>query len=365
MCCGAKYCRFVSARGEGLCLKQDKSSFNRASENLMQAPPLISLRAILAGRLGWLRHVAQLGVLITFAAAFVVFSLLRPSTFPTLDNMRIVLNTSAEAIVVAVAVTVPLVMNDFDLSFGSMMGLANGLVVVLMAKNGMPPGLAVPAVLVVGACAGLINGVAIAYLGGSSFIITLAMGSVLGGAEIAATNQETIFKGIPSSIKAFGTSGWEGLRSPFFMAVGLTLLLWFLMEATVLGRHMYAIGGSPETARLGGVNVRGTRTLGLIICAMMATIAGMLLVTTSAASYPAAGAPYLLPAFAGAFLGSTVFRKPQFSVPGAAIAVVLLEMIAAGLIQLNVARWSIDVMYGIVLIVAVLFAGFGRRLFQR
>lgn len=335
----------------------------------MQRPSLLTLRrAAKKGVVTSLRQfglVGQWGVLITFVTAFVVFSLLRPSTFPTFDNIRIILNTSAVPIMVAVGVTVPLVMADFDLSFSSMLGLANGLVVVLMAQNGVPPGLAVAIVLVVGIAAGLMNGVAIAYLGGSSFIITLAMSSILSGAEIAATDQRTIIQGIPSSFINLGQADWQAVRVPFFAAAGLTGILWFLMERTVLGRHMYAVGGSPEAARLAGVNVRATRTVGLIICALMATMGGMFLVSTSAASYPLAGRPYLLPAFAGTFLGATVFRKPQFSVPGAAIAVVLLQMVAAGLIQLNQPRWSIDVMHGTVLIVAVLFAGFGRRLFQR
>jgi len=60
-----------------------------------------------------------------------------------------------------------------------------------------------------------------------------------------------------------------------------------------------------------------------------------------------------------------VFRKPQFSVVGSVVAVVLLEMVAVGLIQLNQPRWAINVMNGIVLIVAVLFSGIGRRMLSR
>ena len=318
-----------------------------------------------AGGLGWLAIAGQFGVLITFGIVLIVFSLLRPDTFPTLENARIILNTAAVPMIVAIGLTVTLVMNDFDLSIGGMIGLAGGLAVVLMAEHGVSPVLAVPIVLVAGIGVGLMNGVAIAYLGASSFIITLAMASVLTGAEFSATGQHTIFVGIPASFVGLGQDDWQGLRIPFIAALVLTALLWFLLEATVLGRYMYAIGGSPETARLAGGNVRATRTIGFIISALAATIGGMFLAASSSASYPQAGTPFLLPAFAGAFLGSTVFRKPQFSVVGSVVAVVLLEMVAVGLIQLNQPRWAINVMNGIVLIVAVLFSGIGRRMLSR
>ncbi|KKK78118.1 hypothetical protein LCGC14_2846790, partial [marine sediment metagenome] len=205
--------------------------------------------------------------------------LLRPDTFPTLENARIILNTAAVPMIVAIGLTVTLVMNDFDLSIGGMIGLAGGLAVVLMAEHGVSPVLAVPIVLVAGIGVGLMNGVAIAYLGASSFIITLAMASVLTGAEFSATGQHTIFVGIPASFVGLGQDDWQGLRIPFIAALVLTALLWFLLEATVLGRYMYAIGGSPETARLAGVNVRATRTIGFIISALAATIGGMFLVS--------------------------------------------------------------------------------------
>jgi len=307
-----------------------------------------------AGGLGWLAIAGQFGVLITFGIVLIVFSLLRPDTFPTLENARIILNTAAVPMIVAIGLTVTLVMNDFDLSIGGMIGLAGGLAVVLMAEHGVSPVLAVPIVLVAGIGVGLMNGVAIAYLGASSFIITLAMASVLTGAEFSATGQHTIFVGIPASFVGLGQDDWQGLRIPFIAALVLTALLWFLLEATVLGRYMYAIGGSPETARLAGGYVRANRTNGFLIFALAATICGMFPAASSSAAPPP-----------GAFLGSTVFRKPQFSVVGSVVAVVLLEMVAVGLIQLNQPRWAINVMNGIVLIVAVLFSGIGRRMLSR
>ena len=100
----------------------------------------------------------------------------------------------------AVGLTVVLVMQDFDLSFGAMIGLAGGAVTTFIVTNHMGWALAIVLALLMGAAAGLANGFMVSYLGGNSFIITLAMGTVLTGVEFALTHQDDDLLRLPRDL---------------------------------------------------------------------------------------------------------------------------------------------------------------------
>src|SRR4051794_17818380 len=148
---------------------------------------------------------ALLGALLVTIA---IFGALRPDSFLTLENLKSTLNTAAPLLVVALGLTVVLVMQDFDLSVAGMMGLGGAVAVVLMGQHGVPWQLAIVLALCVGVLGGLLNAFLIAYLGGSAFIITLAMSTVFVGLEFAVTGQKTIFDGIPDGFANFAQSRW-------------------------------------------------------------------------------------------------------------------------------------------------------------
>lgn len=314
-----------------------------------------------AARLPGAALAASYGVLITFAAVFVFFSIAKPGVFFSGQNMANILNSAAIPALIAVGLTVPLIVGDFDLSVGSAASLGGALTIVLMAQHGAPPLIAVLAALGVGLLVGVINGVVIAVQGASSFIITLAMGSVLTGMEYLLTDQQTIVLGIPESFTDFGTSGVGGVQTPVFVTLGIALALAFALGHTPFGRYVRAVGANRTSATFLGLPVRRLRVTALVISAVCAVLAGVFIVSVAGNSFPNAGAPHLLPAFAAAFLGSTLLPSRQFSLIGAWIAAWLLEMVATGLVMLNLQSWTINVFNGVVLIVAIVAALHGRR----
>jgi ribose transport system permease protein len=305
--------------------------------------------------------VARYGLLVAFAAMIIAFSLAKPDSFPTWDNTRSILTAAAPALIVAAGLTVPLVMQDFDLSFGSMIGLAGGAAVVLMSDNNWAWPAALIIALALGLGAGLANGVLISYLGGSSFIITLAMGTVLVGVEYVFTDQKTIFSGVSQGYVDIGQGEFLGLNNQVWIAAGIAIVLWVLLDKSELGRYMYAIGGNPEAARLSGVRIRRIRLTGFVIVALSAAIAGILLTSQAASSVPNTGVPYLLPAFAAVFLGSAVFRPGEFNIPGTVVGVLFLGVIQTGLTMLQLETFVINLVQGAILIVAVLVSQLGQR----
>ena len=306
--------------------------------------------------------VARYGLLIAFAVMILAFSLAKPDSFPTWANAESILTAAAPALIVAAGLTVPLVMQDFDLSFGSMIGLAGGAAVVMMVDNDAAWPVAILVALALGLGAGVANGYLIAFLGGSSFIITLAMGTVLTGLEFMFTDQKTIFAGVAEGYVEIGQGdSILGLNNQIWIAAVIAIVLWVVLDQSELGRYMYAIGGNPEAARLSGVRIRQIRLVGFVIVALAATIVGILLTAQAASSVPNTGVPYLLPAFAAVFLGSAVFRPGEFNIPGTVVGVLFLGVIQTGLTMLQLETFVINLVQGAILIVAVLVSRLGQR----
>jgi len=316
-------------------------------------------RRAMVGRLN--STLARYGLLAAFAVMVIVFSLAKPDAFPTTANLKSILTAAAPALILAAGLTVPLVMQDFDLSFGAMIGLAGGAAVVLQSQHEWAWALAALVALALGLAAGLANGVLIAYLGGSSFIITLAMGTVLIGLEYVFTDQKTIFSGVSQGYVDIGQGTLLGLNHQIWIAGAIALLLWVVLDQSELGRYMYAIGGNPEAARLAGVRIRRIRVTGFVIVAVCAAIVGILLTAQAASSVPNTGTPYLLPAFAAVFLGSAVFRPGEFNIPGTVVGVLFLGVIQTGLTMLQLETFVINLVQGGILIVAVLVSQLGQR----
>jgi ribose transport system permease protein len=301
------------------------------------------------------------GLLIFFGATILAFSLLRPHTFPTGENAEAILTLAAPSLIMAVGLTVVLVMQDFDLSFGAMIGLSGGAITTFVATDHIGFVLAIVLVLLIGVAAGLANGFMVSYLGGNSFIITLAMGTVLTGVEFALTHQNTIYSGFPPSFLKIAQGTFLGFNNQIWIALVIAVATWVLLDRTELGRYMYAIGGNQEAARLSGIRVRPFRVIGFIIVGLAASAGGILLISVSSSYSPNGGTSYLLPAFAAVFLGAAVFRPGEFNVPGTVIGVLFLGVIQTGLIMLNFETYVINLVQGGILIAAVLISRLGAK----
>ncbi len=304
---------------------------------------------------------ARGGVLIAFGLMILGFSLARPNTFPTWLDAKAIVTASAPEMIVALGLTVVLVMRDFDLSIGSMVGLADGAAVSVMTQHHVAWPLAVLVGLGLGIAAGLFTGFLVAILGGNSFIMTLGMATILTGVEYAFTGQATIFQGFARGFVKIGAGSWLGLSNQVWIAIVIALILWVLLDATEVGRFMYAIGGNEEAARLSGIRTRTLRITGFVIVAFAAAIVGILLASAGAGYTPNPGQYLLLPAYAGAFLGAACFRPGEFNVPGTVVGVLFLGTIATGLTLLNLQTYLINLVQGAILIVAVLISTVATR----
>lgn len=310
----------------------------------------------------WVALIGRGGVLIALLLVIAAFGIARPESFLTPDNFTAILQQAAAPAILAIGLTVPLALGEFDLSIGSMVGLGGASAVALITLDGVAWPAAVLLALLIGLAAGVVNGVFIAYLGASSFVQTLAMGVILLGVEYLFTKQQTLYSGIPAGYKALGQStALGGVNIQVWLALVIAVLVWLFLDQTETGRRIYAVGGNPDAARFAGVSVKRLKVVGLVIVALAATITGILMTAQGGSSSPNAGVPFLLPAYAAAFLGSATFRPGTFNVPGTVVAVLFLGVIQTGLQMLQIPTAWINIIQGVVLIAAMLISRLERK----
>lgn len=312
---------------------------------------------------GVLRIAQTYGTLACFAGLIVLFWLLLPETFMTGRNIINILQQMSMLAVVAFAMTIVMAMGDFDLSVGSMASLAGIVAAVAFRETGaVVPGVA--AALLVGIAGGILNGALVSYLGILPFVATLGTLTIFSGLAFLLSGGKTIFGGdIPASFSGFArggmplwTSGDHALLLPnLTIAAGLILCVtWFVLEKLAFGRHLYAMGGSAEAARLAGVRVRLVRLSAFAISGLGAAIAGLMYASRVASANPTQGAGLMLDAIAAVFLGMTIARHGEPRVINTLVGVLILGVLNNGLTQLSVDSYIRDILVGTIIIAAVI-----------
>jgi ribose transport system permease protein len=284
----------------------------------------------------------------------VVFSLLS-SQFLNLATFHVIASTQSTAGIIAIALLVPMVCEQFDLSVGANANLTGLLAVILQVQEHWS---VLPAILVsigVGFLVGIVNGFIVVVLKVNSFIATLGISSILDALVILFTGNTT--PPSPSSPAWSNLTQVQlgGFEVVFFYLIALALLVWWLLELTPVGRYLHAIGGNKEAARLAGVRVNRWSWLSLILAGGIAGFAGILYTSLTGPSFTF-GAALLLPGFAAVFLGSTQISPGRFNVWGTLIAIFVLAIGVQGLELLSGATWLSPLFNGIALIAAVALA---------
>lgn len=316
-------------------------------------------RAVSTSRSAWRRRgstfLYRYAIVLVLVLMVVVFSVLRPATFFTMGNLTTIANSEAVLLILALGLTLPLAVGEFDLSVAAGLGFGAVLTGYLAGTRHWPLLATVAVVLLVGVVVGLINGLFVVHFGVNAFIVTLGTGTVLTGLTLAVSGGQ-ILNGIPDTLVSFTTHTVFGFAVPVYLALLLALLLWYVYEHTPLGRYLTFVGIGREVARLAGLPVNALRWGAFVVASFIGAGCGLLASGQLGAADPSAGAAYLLPAFAAAFLGTTTIRPGRFNSWGTVVALALLVTGVTGLQLLGAASWVEQVFNGGALVLAVTFA---------
>ena len=304
----------------------------------------------------------RIGAVYVWLGIIVLFSIWVPETFPNLATAKQILNANAITALAALSITIPLAARVFDLSFAFVMTLTGVAVAHLIAKDGVPLVPAIALALAVGVGVGVINAVVVVVMRIDSFIGTLATGSLIAALITMVTNEVPITDAkLGAAFAKIGQTSIGGITLGVVYCAVVAVAIWYLLEHTATGRRLYATGFNPDAARLAGVRVDRLRFLSLVASGGLAGATGIILASTLGSGSPTAGTPYLLPAFAAAFLGATQLKHGRFNAGGTIIAVLLLGTGVTGLALANAPQWAGDMFVGVVLIAALALTGLQRR----
>jgi ribose/xylose/arabinose/galactoside ABC-type transport system permease subunit len=292
-----------------------------------------------------------LGLLIA-VLAMVTAVMGRPSYLSAVNMTNIVYQSSAIAIM-GVAMTVVLITGNFDLSVASVAALAAAVHIGTVDTLGFIPALAVA--LAASGAVGLLNGVMVQLVGINAFIVTLGTLTAVRGLVLIVTNGRSLMVEDPTSLAtmtAFESGRLGTIPYPVLYMAVFTLVVWFVLNFTVFGRRVYAVGGNAEAARLSGINVRAYKLGAFVLSSLAAGFAGVLFGCRFGAINPTALQGDELTVIAAAILGGTSLFGGAGSVVKTLAGALLLFTLTNGFNILNLGANYQGLIEGTVLVVA-------------
>lgn len=292
----------------------------------------------------------RVGILMVLILLIVLMSIFAPN-FNRVDNLLNIARSISVNAILAAGLTFVILTGGIDLSVGSIVAVS-GVVAVIAAIAGVPAPVAVVIGMAVGGACGLVNGVLTAYLALAPFIVTLGTMTFLRGLAYTITNGQPIVSS-DLNFKDLGNGYLLGIPVPVIAMVAVFLVAWFVLERTRYGRHVYAVGGNAQAARLAGVQVNRIILSVYVVAGICAGLAGVIFAARVISAQPTAGTGYELDAIAAVVLGGTSLVGGRGRIVGTLIGAVILGVLTTGLILLNVQFFTQLLIKGVVIILAV------------
>jgi ribose transport system permease protein len=292
------------------------------------------------------------GTAAAFALICLVLTFIAPD-FATVGNVLNVLLAASTLTIVACGLTVALIAGEIDLSVGSVEALTGSVAAVMIVTYGVPWPLAIIGGIFTGAVVGLVNGVFAARFSVPSFVSSLAMLSIAGGAASLLTNGTSVF-GLGPQFATIGTGRVASIPVPVIIAAVVAIVLSLVLRRTSFGLDVYAVGGNAEAARLSGVNVASVRTRVLIMSGALAGLAGLIIASRLDSGSGTVGTQDLMAAIAAVVIGGTSLNGGVGSIGGSVIGALLIATIQNGLVLLDITAFWQQVAIGSLILIAAL-----------
>ena len=326
------------------------------------SPPAVEGPPAAAPKLGiqrdglW-RNVGLLGVLV---ALFAIGAGIRPDLYSDPDwvvnNMLVILTQAAAVGVITIGMTFVIIGGGIDLSVGALIALS-GVWATTVATQSYGPGGMIFCALAVGAVAGSINGLLVAYGRLVPFIATLAMLVAARGLAAQISGKQTQVSR-DQFINGLATTRIAGVPMLVVIFVVAGILGWILLNRTTFGRRTVAIGGNAEAARLAGINVKRHTLLLYALSGLCCGVAAIMLTSLATSSQAAAAELYELDAIAAAIIGGTLLTGGRGTIVGSMFGVIVFSAITNLFAIANLPTEVQNMVKGGIIVLAVLIQQF-------
>ncbi len=295
---------------------------------------------------------------IALISVFVIFSVVNGRFLTSLNIHGIVVSAAISAIA-GLGMTLIISMRALDLSVGSIMGFCAIIAAELLARD-IPLALVVIIGLAAGCGLGLLNGLLIILLRLPSFIATLATLSMILGGELLITEGETVTIHDDIFSKLVIGKIWGYVPAAAVIAAIMFAVVWLVFQRTPFGRHVAAIGGDLRAAMGAGINVNAVTLGAFSLMGLCAALSGLMAAAELQNADSTIGVGAELTAIAVVVVGGTSLTGGRGNLFGTVCASVLLAAIKAGLNVANVSSRYEDLVFGGILIIALMVDGLRR-----
>ena len=313
------------------------------------------------------------GILIVIALMCIALWALQPDVFFSWRNITNIFKQTAANGMLSIGMFVVILTAGIDLSVGSVLALGMMTLAVSNAA-GVPWPIVLLLSPLMGMIAGFINGIGITKLRmPHPFIMTLGMLFMARGLANLISGGVP-YSGLPDPVRFLGSARiylgeFDGTRINlpvvFLFTILVYVIFWVLLQHTVFGRRVYAIGGNPDAARVSGINVDRMLIVVYTICGLMAGIAGLIMAGRTNSGFPNAGNGMELEAIAAVIIGGASFFGGRGQVLGIFGGVLIMGLIRNGLNLNDVSTFWQQILIGAIIVLAVFIDVLRRDLGRR
>lgn len=280
----------------------------------------------------------------------VAIALVVPATFQNFGSIHLMLYLAVPLGLLSLAEGIALLSGHFDLSIGAIAGFSAMLTAVMYTQWGLISGpiVGVAVILLAGSLIGFINGVMISKLGMNPFLQTLAFFIIFHGAK-TSLSQVTV-SGLPEGYLFLG----DNVNVAIAVLIAAFVVMELMTKYTDLGQAIYGLGSNKESARAVGINVDRVVIIVFTISGLLSGLAGLMLTGYLGVVSPDIGSGSVFPAFTAAVIGGISLFGGRGDIRGVLGGVLLLGLLQTALNVSNVAAPQIEMINGIVLLLAIL-----------
>jgi len=298
----------------------------------------------------------EAGIGLALLLLCVVFAVAAPR-FASATNITNILTQISINTVISVGMTFTILLGGIDLSVGSVLALATIIAGKIITNPSFSVGtavfLAVLGSMAVTMTCGLFNGFVSERWKIHPFITTLGMLNIARGAALQVSQSRTIFN-FPEAFNVFGSLSFFGIPYIFIIAVVVVFVGRFILNRTVFGRMIYAIGNNEEAVRLSGHTPSFYKVLAYVLCGATVGLAAIMYMLRLNISSPILGVGFELKAIAAVVIGGTSMSGGKGSMVGTFLGACIIGVLDNGLILIGMGDFVRQIVTGLIIVVAVI-----------
>lgn len=298
--------------------------------------------------------IKRYAIYLVLVALIVIFSI-ASKQFLTVSNIINILRQGSMLGIASVGMIFVMIIGGIDLSVGSAVTFVNIVVAYFMVNSGMNPFLAAVAGIAIATLIGFANGWVVANIHIPPLIVTLATQIIFEGWAYIIAGGLPIF-GFPKSFATLGQGYIAGkVPLPVVVMVICMIIGAFILNKTVFGRHVYAVGSNAEASELSGIRVKYITYVAYSLCGFFAGLSGVVLLSRTNSGQVTAGKGFEFDVISALVLGGVSVNGGAGSISCAVAGVFIMQILSNGFVICGISTYLQMVIKGLVLLVAVGF----------